>query len=104
MYSGQGSQYYTMAADLYAAQPCFRRWMQQLDSIVNDYAGFSVVELLYHSNNRYSDPFNRTLHTHPAIFMVGYALTQVLLEKGLVIKDFMKDENSLRELEEYFSE
>ncbi|TCD03340.1 ABC transporter ATP-binding protein [Pedobacter psychroterrae] len=28
----------------------------------------------------------------------------ILLEKGLVIKDFMKDENSLKELEEYFSE
>ena len=28
----------------------------------------------------------------------------LLLEKGLIIKDFMKDENSLRQLEEYFSE
>lgn len=28
----------------------------------------------------------------------------ILLEKGLVIKDFMKDENSLKELEQYFSE
>ncbi len=28
----------------------------------------------------------------------------ILLEKGLVIKDFTKDENSLKELEEYFSE
>ena len=28
----------------------------------------------------------------------------VLLEKGVVIKDFIKDENSLKELEEYFSE
>ena len=28
----------------------------------------------------------------------------ILLEKGVIIKDFMKDENSLRELEQYFSE
>jgi ABC-2 type transport system ATP-binding protein len=28
----------------------------------------------------------------------------ILLEKGLVIKDFHTDENSLKELEEYFSE
>ena len=28
----------------------------------------------------------------------------ILLEKGLVIKDFMKDENTLKELEAYFSE
>ncbi|HKG06886.1 MAG TPA: ABC transporter ATP-binding protein [Pedobacter sp.] len=28
----------------------------------------------------------------------------ILLERGLVIKDFMKDENTLKELEEYFSE
>ena len=28
----------------------------------------------------------------------------ILLEKGMIIKDFMKDENSLKELEEYFSE
>jgi len=28
----------------------------------------------------------------------------ILLEKGLIIKDFMKDENTLKELEDYFSE
>ena len=28
----------------------------------------------------------------------------ILLEKGIIIKDFIKDENSLKELEEYFSE
>ena len=28
----------------------------------------------------------------------------VLLEKGLIIKDFLRDENTLKELEEYFSE
>ena len=28
----------------------------------------------------------------------------ILLEKGKIIKDFMKDENTLKELEEYFSE
>jgi ABC-2 type transport system ATP-binding protein len=28
----------------------------------------------------------------------------ILLEKGQIIKDFMKDENTLKELEEYFSE
>jgi ABC-2 type transport system ATP-binding protein len=28
----------------------------------------------------------------------------ILLEKGRIIKDFMKDENTLKELEEYFSE
>ncbi|RYZ95514.1 MAG: ABC transporter ATP-binding protein, partial [Sphingobacteriaceae bacterium] len=28
----------------------------------------------------------------------------ILLEKGLVIKDFYTDENTLKELEEYFSE
>jgi ABC-2 type transport system ATP-binding protein len=28
----------------------------------------------------------------------------ILLEKGLVIKDFLTDENTLKELEEYFSE
>lgn len=84
MYSGQGSQYYMMGADLYAGEPRFRYWMQYLDRIVIDFAGFSIVDILYHQGHKYSEPFNRTLYTHPAIFMVGYALSQVLLEKGYI--------------------
>jgi trans-AT polyketide synthase/acyltransferase/oxidoreductase domain-containing protein len=83
MFSGQGSQYYHMGKALFQAEPCFREWMHRLDAVVEKISGVSVVAQLYHRDNRISDIFDRTRLTHPAIFMVEFALTRVLLERGI---------------------
>ncbi|HBV96376.1 MAG: acyltransferase [Peptococcaceae bacterium BICA1-7] len=83
MFSGQGSQYYQMGNELYLQNPVFREWMNRLDRIALSMLGQSVVNQLYGQEKRKSDIFDRTIHTHPAIFMVQYALAQILLESGI---------------------
>ncbi len=83
MFSGQGSQYYHMGKELFIHDRIFREWMHRFDDIAYEMIGESVVEQLYNENNRISDGFVRTLHTHPAIFMVEVALAQAMLQKGI---------------------
>ncbi len=84
MFSGQGSQYFQMGKALYDGNDTFRGWMQRLDDRARAASGASVVEALYSDASRKSDPFDRTLLTHPAIFMVEYSLAQCLIEAGVV--------------------
>lgn len=83
MYSGQGSQYHHMGAELYREDARFRQVMQELDEIAARYIGESVIRTLYDAGRRKSDPFERTRITHQAIFMVQYALTRVLTAQGI---------------------
>jgi bacillaene synthase trans-acting acyltransferase len=81
MFSGQGSQYFQMGRQLFEHDPTFRRVLRQLDALAHARCGVSVVEAIYGSEK--SQSFDRTLLTHPAIFMVEYALAQCLIESGI---------------------
>lgn len=83
MFSGQGSQYFQMGKALYDSNLHFRDWMARLDDVVRGQVGGSVIETLYSSANAKGDPFDRTLLTHPAIFMVEYSLAQTLMQAGV---------------------
>lgn len=80
MFSGQGSHYFQMGKALFDGNDTFRGWMLRLDEIARQWTGASVVETLYSSTASKGDPFDRTLLTHPAIFMVEYALAQSLMD------------------------
>ena len=84
MFSGQGSQYYQMGQALYEENPIFRYWMQEADALSQDLGGQSIIDVLYHSQHKKSDPFTRTLLTHPAIFITEYAVAQMLLSQGII--------------------
>jgi len=83
MFSGQGSQYFHMGSALYDGNPTFRAWMNRLDAMVRSWSCGSVVDSLYSEANRKGAPFDRTLLTHPAIFMVEYSLAQTLIDAGV---------------------
>ncbi|WPS89975.1 ACP S-malonyltransferase [Brevibacillus halotolerans] len=83
MFSGQGSQYFQMGKELFDQNPSFRRWMLQLDRISSSITGQSVLEILYDPTKAKGDRFNQTKHTHPAIFMLEYALAKTLIESGI---------------------
>ncbi|HZR59128.1 MAG TPA: acyltransferase domain-containing protein [Terriglobales bacterium] len=83
MFSGQGSQYFQMGRTLYDDNDIFREWMIRLDGIVQQSSGRSVIETLYSDTHGKGDPFDRTLLTHPAIFMVEYSLAQSLIHAGV---------------------
>lgn len=81
MYSGQGSQYKNMGLDLYYSEPIFQYWMNQLDQYFIKFIGSSVFDLLYGDKGKKES--NTLTHTHLAIFMVEYAVTQVLFKHGI---------------------
>ncbi|MEV4315697.1 ACP S-malonyltransferase [Actinocrispum sp. NPDC049592] len=83
MFSGQGSQHYRMAAELYQSEPVFRAELDRLDAMVGELAGQSVVARLYGSG-RVGDAFTDTLVTHPAIVMIELAVAELLRADGIV--------------------
>lgn len=83
MFSGQGSQYFNMGMDFYTSYPVFRSTMEKLDGIFKNITGKSVLQVLYDRSKKKSDDFDDLFYTHPAIFMVEYSITQVLLEMGI---------------------
>jgi bacillaene synthase trans-acting acyltransferase len=83
MFSGQGSQYFHMGRALFETNDTFRDWMIRLDEIAQRSSGMSVVEILYSDGHARGDLFERTLLTHPAIFMVEYSLAQSLIHAGV---------------------
>jgi bacillaene synthase trans-acting acyltransferase len=83
MFSGQGSHYFQMGRELFEKNETFRNWMVRLDEIPRQLSGKSVVEVLYCDLYVKGDPFDRTLLTHPAIFMVEYSLAETLMDAGV---------------------
>ncbi|WP_256080284.1 ACP S-malonyltransferase [Massilia sp. YIM B04103] len=78
MFSGQGSQYRQMGHELYRREPVFRSTMQRLDPLVRSRCGESVLAALYEDANG-EQQLKRVRISHPAIFMVEYALARTLI-------------------------
>lgn len=81
--SGQGGQYFQMGRRLYDTEPEFRRQMDRLDVVACAVLGHSLLDTLYAENRGRGADFSRTPDTHPAIFMVQYALAQALILRGV---------------------
>jgi bacillaene synthase trans-acting acyltransferase len=82
-FGGQGSQYHHMATDLMEADPVFRHWMLEGDALLRERCGLHVLEAIYDPKARPSDPFERIAMTHPALYMVQYALARSLMARGI---------------------
>ncbi|UTH76434.1 ACP S-malonyltransferase [Chromobacterium sp. IIBBL 290-4] len=82
MFSGQGSQYLQMGRSLYDSHAGYREILQRLDRIALEEGSPSILESIYPSS-RPSAPLDDILVTHPAIFMLEYALATILIEQGV---------------------
>jgi len=84
MFSGQGSQYFQMGRTLFDTNAVFRQWMFRLDEIARNFNNISILDVLYSPINQRHDVFDRTILTHPAVFIVEYSLTQALIHAGII--------------------
>lgn len=82
LFSGQGSQYYQMGRGLYEQNLTFRACMDRMDRLARDLLGTSVVQALYGRHGK-AEPFEDIRLTHPAIFMVEFALAESAIELGI---------------------
>ncbi|UUM20747.1 acyltransferase domain-containing protein [Mycoavidus sp. SF9855] len=83
MYGGQGTQYFQMGRQLYDENPVFRRQLDACSAIVEPELGQSLAQILYDDRRQSHEPFNAILHTHPALFSIGYSLTAVMRAAGI---------------------
>ncbi|MHA6832459.1 ACP S-malonyltransferase [Ralstonia pseudosolanacearum] len=83
MFPGQGCQFYQMGRELYQNNAVFHRWMNELDTLIRAELGHSVIAEIYHDNHARSKVFDDIRLSHPAIFMIEYALGKTLIEQRI---------------------
>ncbi|MEF3061597.1 ACP S-malonyltransferase [Ralstonia solanacearum] len=83
MFPGQGCQFYQMGRELYQNNAVFHRWMNELDALIRAELGHSVIAEIYHDNHARSKAFDDIRLSHPAIFMIEYALGKTLIEQRI---------------------
>jgi acyl transferase domain-containing protein len=83
MFSGQGSQYYHMGADLYLQNPSFRAKMQDLDNILQRSFGWSAIERIYDRSRKKIDPMDDIGLSSASIYMIEIALSKLLMDNGI---------------------
>lgn len=82
LFSGQGAQYFQMGRGLYEESSVFRDCMDRMDAQVERTLGVSVLRELYGARGR-AEPFDALRLTHPALFLVEYALARTVMQLGV---------------------
>jgi len=82
MCSGQGSQFFNMGQELYRSEPVFRRAMDLCDEMLRPLLGLRLTDVIYAQRGDPHAPFDRVLHSSPAILAVQYAMARVLRARG----------------------
>ncbi|KAB1588220.1 acyltransferase domain-containing protein [Burkholderia cepacia] len=82
MYSGQGSQYYHMGAQLYTSDRTFRQQLDSFDDQLRTQWGHSVLALMYAPQSKKTKAFDDVVLSSLAIFMVEQSLTETLVQYG----------------------
>jgi acyl transferase domain-containing protein/NADPH:quinone reductase-like Zn-dependent oxidoreductase len=81
LFSGQGSQWPRMGAQLYESEPVFRQAIEECDRLIRQNAGWSLVEQLLSAAE--NSKLNHTEFAQPAIFAVQVALARLWESWGI---------------------
>ena len=86
LFSGQGSQYASMAAELYRSEPGFRAPLDRCAEILEPHLGLDLRPLLFPEpgdEEAAGERLAETALTQPALFAVEYALAQLWMDWGV---------------------
>jgi len=86
MFSGQGTQYAGMGAQLYETEPAFREQVDYCADVLKSHLGRDVRDVLFHRDVDTEEAnlaLQQTSLTQPALFVVEYALARLLIEWGV---------------------
>ncbi|HZP64990.1 MAG TPA: SDR family NAD(P)-dependent oxidoreductase, partial [Rudaea sp.] len=90
MFTGQGSQYLRMGADLYAREPAFRAVVDECAELLQPELGCDLRAVLFPADDGAIDEAEaerllaRTEMSQPALFVIEYAVARVLGRWGIV--------------------
>jgi acyl transferase domain-containing protein len=88
LFSGQGTQYVDMGADLYRTEPTFRKHLDRCAELLKEHLGLDLRDILYPTSDREQaeERLKQTAMTQPALFAIEYSLAQLWMEWGVVPK------------------
>jgi acyl transferase domain-containing protein len=82
LFTGQGSQYVSMARELFLTEPAFRQKLTECGELLEGELSEPLLEILYPEGGKPS-PIDETANTQPALFAVEYALARTLQSWGI---------------------
>jgi phthiocerol/phenolphthiocerol synthesis type-I polyketide synthase E len=86
LFPGQGAQYVGMARELYETEPLFKKTLDQCAELLKPQLGRDLRELFYpaeENREAASELLKQTQFTQPAIYVIEYAMAQLLLSFGI---------------------
>ena len=82
MFTGEGSQYVNMGADLYSSQPVFKDTIDECAKILAPHLDKDLLAVLYPKSGE-SSPIDERQYAQPALFAFEYALAQLWMSWGV---------------------
>ncbi len=80
MFSGQGTQYPHMAMGLYNNIPLFKKYIDLGVKLAKPYLNCKLLDII---NSSDTSQINQTEYTQPALFIIEYALSQLIMDCGI---------------------